>query len=216
MVAALQLDMARAGQVATEVAPALRGDRAVPVAVQHETRHRDARYVGAHIDGLQHPEDGPRRTGARAAPFPTVLVLYLGPVYAAFTAWLLLGDPPTWYHFAGAALILPSIRLATRRQGLSGHHRPRGQPHTQCRAAACDHRAVNRRLLTAAATSPASAIPMLEGSDTTAMPITWKLVDDCICRIEVPKSPQASDGPLPGSLIGLVPFVKPLELSSSQ
>jgi len=48
---------------------------------------------------------------------PTALVLYLGPVYAAFTAWLLLGEPPTWYHAAGATLILPSIWLATRRQG---------------------------------------------------------------------------------------------------
>ncbi len=48
---------------------------------------------------------------------PTALVLYLGPVYAAFTAWLLLGEPPAWYHAAGATLILPSIWLATRRQG---------------------------------------------------------------------------------------------------
>ena len=45
------------------------------------------------------------------------LVLYLGPVYAAFSAWVLLGEPPQWYHAAGALLILPSIWLATRRQG---------------------------------------------------------------------------------------------------
>ena len=45
---------------------------------------------------------------------PTALVLYLGPVYAAFTAWLLLGEPPQAYHAIGAALILPSIWLATR------------------------------------------------------------------------------------------------------
>lgn len=45
------------------------------------------------------------------------LVLYLGPVYAAFSAWVLLGEPPRWYHAAGALLILPSIWLATRRQG---------------------------------------------------------------------------------------------------
>ena len=44
----------------------------------------------------------------------TALVLYLGPVYAAFTAWLLLGEPPRAYHAVGAALILPSIWLATR------------------------------------------------------------------------------------------------------
>ena len=47
---------------------------------------------------------------------PTALVLYLGPVYAAFSAWALLGEPPAWYHGAGAALILPSIWLATRKR----------------------------------------------------------------------------------------------------
>ena len=45
---------------------------------------------------------------------PTALVLYLGPIYAAFSAWLLLGEAPSGYHLAGAALILPSIWLATR------------------------------------------------------------------------------------------------------
>ncbi len=45
----------------------------------------------------------------------TALVLYLGPVYAAFSAWLLLDEAPAWYHVAGAALILPSIWVATRR-----------------------------------------------------------------------------------------------------
>lgn len=44
----------------------------------------------------------------------TGLVLYLGPVYAAFTAWWLLGEPPQWFHAVGAALILPSIWVATR------------------------------------------------------------------------------------------------------
>jgi drug/metabolite transporter (DMT)-like permease len=42
------------------------------------------------------------------------LVMYLAPVYAALSAWLLLGETPRWYHAAGAALILPSIYLATR------------------------------------------------------------------------------------------------------
>jgi len=42
------------------------------------------------------------------------LVMYLSPVYAAFTAWAVLGEAPHWYHAAGAALILPSIYLATR------------------------------------------------------------------------------------------------------
>ncbi len=51
-----------------------------------------------------------RELGASKA----ALVLYLGPVYAAFTAWLVLGERPAWYHGVGAALILPSIWLATR------------------------------------------------------------------------------------------------------
>jgi len=45
----------------------------------------------------------------------TALLLYLAPVYAALGAWLVLGEVPGWYHAAGAALILPSIWLATRR-----------------------------------------------------------------------------------------------------
>lgn len=46
---------------------------------------------------------------------PSSLVMYLAPVYAAGTAWLVLGEPPRAYHAVGAALILPSIWLATRR-----------------------------------------------------------------------------------------------------
>lgn len=45
----------------------------------------------------------------------TALLLYLAPVYGAVGAWLVLGEQPGWYHAAGAALILPSIWLATRR-----------------------------------------------------------------------------------------------------
>ncbi len=45
----------------------------------------------------------------------SALMLYLAPVYAAVLAWLVLGERPGWYHLAGAALILPSIWLATRR-----------------------------------------------------------------------------------------------------
>jgi drug/metabolite transporter (DMT)-like permease len=59
------------------------------------------------------------------------LVMYLSPVYAAATAWAVLGEAPHWYHAAGAALILPSIYLATRAQrpastiaGRSTAHRP--------------------------------------------------------------------------------------------
>jgi drug/metabolite transporter (DMT)-like permease len=42
------------------------------------------------------------------------LVMYLSPVYAAFSAWALLGEVPKAYHAVGAALILPAIYLATR------------------------------------------------------------------------------------------------------
>ena len=45
----------------------------------------------------------------------TALMLYLAPVYAVGLAWVLLGEVPQPYHLAGAALILPSIWLATRR-----------------------------------------------------------------------------------------------------
>lgn len=44
----------------------------------------------------------------------TALMLYLSPVYGAALGWALLGEVPRWYHAAGAALILPSIWLATR------------------------------------------------------------------------------------------------------
>jgi drug/metabolite transporter (DMT)-like permease len=46
----------------------------------------------------------------------TALVMYLSPVYAAFGAWAVLGEAPGWHHAVGAALILPSIWMATRRQ----------------------------------------------------------------------------------------------------
>jgi drug/metabolite transporter (DMT)-like permease len=42
------------------------------------------------------------------------VVMYLSPVYAAFTAWWFLNEAPHWFHAVGAALILPSIHLATR------------------------------------------------------------------------------------------------------
>lgn len=45
----------------------------------------------------------------------TALMLYLVPIYSAFGAWAVLGERPGWHHAAGAALILPSIWLATRR-----------------------------------------------------------------------------------------------------
>lgn len=45
----------------------------------------------------------------------TGLMLYLAPLYAALLAWALLGESPHGYHVVGAATILPSIWLATRR-----------------------------------------------------------------------------------------------------
>ncbi len=41
------------------------------------------------------------------------LTLYLGPVYAAVTAYLVLGEPIEGYHLLGAAVILPGIYLAS-------------------------------------------------------------------------------------------------------
>jgi drug/metabolite transporter (DMT)-like permease len=45
----------------------------------------------------------------------TAMMLYLAPVYGALLAWLVLGEVPGWHHAVGAAMILPSIWLATRR-----------------------------------------------------------------------------------------------------
>lgn len=43
------------------------------------------------------------------------VVLYLGPIYGALMGWLVLGEKIRAFHWAGAALILPGIFLATRR-----------------------------------------------------------------------------------------------------
>ncbi|MDO9091929.1 MAG: DMT family transporter [Rubrivivax sp.] len=45
----------------------------------------------------------------------TAMMLYLAPVYGALLAWLVLGEVPGWYHVVGAAMILPSIWLASRK-----------------------------------------------------------------------------------------------------
>ena len=42
------------------------------------------------------------------------LTLYLGPVYAAVTAFMVLGEPIEWYHGMGALIILPGIYMASR------------------------------------------------------------------------------------------------------
>ena len=43
------------------------------------------------------------------------IVLYLGPIYAAVVAWLVLNEPLGLYHLVGAALILPGIYLVNRK-----------------------------------------------------------------------------------------------------
>lgn len=43
----------------------------------------------------------------------TSLMLYLGPVYAAVLAWIILGEAPGWFHALGAMLILPGIRYSS-------------------------------------------------------------------------------------------------------
>jgi drug/metabolite transporter (DMT)-like permease len=42
------------------------------------------------------------------------VVLYLGPIYVALMAWIVLGEPVRSFHWVGGALILPGIYLATR------------------------------------------------------------------------------------------------------
>lgn len=43
------------------------------------------------------------------------MVLYLGPIYSAVVAWLVLGEQIELFHLAGAAAILGGIWLSTRR-----------------------------------------------------------------------------------------------------
>jgi drug/metabolite transporter (DMT)-like permease len=50
----------------------------------------------------------------------TALMMYLAPIYGALLGWLLLGERPGWYHLVGAALILPSIALATQAPSRTG------------------------------------------------------------------------------------------------
>lgn len=46
---------------------------------------------------------------------PASVLMYLGPIYSAVLAWLLLGEVIELYHYVGTALVLPGIFLATRR-----------------------------------------------------------------------------------------------------
>lgn len=41
------------------------------------------------------------------------VALYLGPLYAAVTAWAVLGETPGWHHAIGATLILPGVFFVT-------------------------------------------------------------------------------------------------------
>jgi len=45
---------------------------------------------------------------------PEAVERNLGPIYAAASAWLVLGEPVLNFHWVGAALILPGIYLSTR------------------------------------------------------------------------------------------------------
>lgn len=43
------------------------------------------------------------------------MTLYLGPLYGAVAAYLVLHEPLGWHHLVGAALILPGVYLVTRK-----------------------------------------------------------------------------------------------------
>ena len=43
------------------------------------------------------------------------VVLYLGPIYAAVIAWMVLGEPLLLHHYVGLALVLPGIYLVNRK-----------------------------------------------------------------------------------------------------
>lgn len=42
------------------------------------------------------------------------VALYLGPLYAAVTTWIVLGEAPGWHHLVGSLLILPGVFLVSR------------------------------------------------------------------------------------------------------
>lgn len=63
--------------------------------------------VGAYATfGYMTKHLGPNRTG---------LMLYLSPVYTALMAWLFLGEAFAFYHWLGAALVLPGLYFATHK-----------------------------------------------------------------------------------------------------
>ena len=43
------------------------------------------------------------------------VVLYLGPIYSAGVAWLVLAEPVRHFHYLGLALILPGIYLVNKK-----------------------------------------------------------------------------------------------------
>ena len=43
----------------------------------------------------------------------TAVSLYLGPLYAAFMTWAVLGEAPGWHHLVGGLLILPGVFLVS-------------------------------------------------------------------------------------------------------
>ena len=60
----------------------------------------------------------------------TSVILYLGPVYAALAAWLLLDEALYWYHWVGAAMVLPGVFLSSRTSA-NQLHANAAQPHAK-------------------------------------------------------------------------------------
>ena len=60
----------------------------------------------------------------------TSVILYLGPVYAALAAWLLLDEALYWYHWVGAAMVLPGVFLSSRTSANQLHVNA-AQPHAK-------------------------------------------------------------------------------------
>jgi drug/metabolite transporter (DMT)-like permease len=44
----------------------------------------------------------------------TAVALYLGPLYAAFLTWAVLGEAPGWHHLFGGLLILPGVFMVMK------------------------------------------------------------------------------------------------------
>ncbi len=52
---------------------------------------------------------------ARIGAASVALIYYMMPLFSGASGILLLGEPLRWFHFAGGALVITGVAVATRR-----------------------------------------------------------------------------------------------------